>query len=44
LVEPTNSACGGPDMFTLIIASLCGWAVHTAPMPAPGLKLRYPKL
>jgi gluconolactonase len=44
LVAPTNIAFGGPDMSTLIIASLCGWAVHTAPMPVPGLKLRYPKL
>ena len=22
-------------MSTLIIASLCGWAIHTAPMPVP---------
>lgn len=44
LVAPTNIAFGGPDMTTLIIASLCGWAVNTAPMPVPGLKLRYPKL
>jgi gluconolactonase len=44
LVAPTNIAFGGADMSTLIIASLCGWAVHTAPMSVPGLKLRYPKL
>lgn len=44
LVAPTNIAFGGPDMKTLIIASLCGWAVHTAPMPVPGLRLCYPKL
>ncbi len=44
LVAPTNIAFGGADMKTLIIASLCGWSIHTAPMPAPGLKLRYPKL
>jgi len=43
-VAPTNIAFGGADMKTLIIASLCGWSIHTAPMPAPGLKLRYPKL
>jgi gluconolactonase len=44
LVAPTNIAFGGPDMSTLIIASLCGWAVHTAPMSVPGLQLRYPKI
>lgn len=44
LVAPTNIAFGGPDLSTLIIASLCGWAVHTAPMAVPGLRLRYPKL
>ena len=44
LVAPTNIAFGGPDMKTLIIASLCGWSVHTAPMDVPGVKLRYPKI
>lgn len=44
LVAPTNIAFGGPDMKTLIIASLCGWSVHTAPMKVPGLPLRYPKV
>jgi len=44
LVAPTNIAFGGPDMKTLIIASICGWAVHTASMTVPGLPLRYPKL
>jgi gluconolactonase len=44
LVAPTNIAFGGPDMKTLIIASLCGWSVHTAQMPAAGLRLRYPAL
>jgi gluconolactonase len=44
LVAPTNIAFGGADLSTLIIASLCGWAVHTAPMAVPGLALRYPKL
>jgi sugar lactone lactonase YvrE len=44
LVAPTNIAFGGADMSTLIIASLCGWSVHTAPMPVPGLPVRYPKL
>ncbi|MBL8582700.1 MAG: SMP-30/gluconolactonase/LRE family protein [Rhizobiaceae bacterium] len=44
LVAPTNIAFGGPDRKTLIIAALCGWAVHTAPVPVAGLKVRYPKL
>jgi gluconolactonase len=42
LVAPTNIAFGGPDMKTLIIASLCGLAVHVAPVAVPGLRLRYP--
>lgn len=42
LVAPTNIAFGGSDMKTLIIASLCGWSVHTAPMAVPGLPVRYP--
>lgn len=44
LVAPTNIAFGGPELRTLIIASICGWSVHTAPMPTPGLPVRYPKL
>jgi gluconolactonase len=44
LVAPTNIAFGGADMKTLIIASLCGWSVHTASMPVAGLRLRYPTL
>jgi gluconolactonase len=44
LVAPTNIAFGGPDLKTLIIASICGWAVHTAPVRVAGLPLRYPKL
>lgn len=44
LVAPTNIAFGGPDMKTLIIASLCGWSVHTAPMAVQGLPVRYPAL
>lgn len=44
LVAPTNIAFGGLDRKTLIIASLCGWSVHTAPMATPGLRLRYPRL
>ena len=44
LVAPTNVAFGGPDMRDLIVASLCGWAVHVARVETPGLKLRYPKL
>ena len=44
LLAPTNIAFGGPDLSTLIIAGLCGWSVHTAPMPVAGLPVRYPKL
>jgi gluconolactonase len=44
LVAPTNIAFGGADMKTLIIASLCGWSVNTAPMDVPGLRVRYPKI
>jgi sugar lactone lactonase YvrE len=44
LVAPTNIAFGGPGLKTLIIASLCGWSVHTAAMEVPGLPLRYPVL
>jgi len=44
LIAPTNVAFGGRDLSTLIIASLCGWSIHTAPMTVPGLPLRYPKL
>jgi hypothetical protein len=44
LVAPTNIAFGGPDRRTLVIASLCGWSIHTARMPVPGLRMRYPTL
>ena len=44
LVAPTNIAFGGQGRRTLVIASLCGWSVHTAAMPVPGLRLRYPSL
>lgn len=44
LVAPTNIAFGGADMKTLIIASLCGLAIHTAPMKVAGLKVRYPEI
>jgi len=44
LIAPTNIAFGGPDRKTLLIASLCGWSIHTALMPVPGLRLRYPSL
>jgi sugar lactone lactonase YvrE len=44
LVAPTNIAFGGSDMKTLIVASLCGWSVHTAPMAVQGLPVRYPAL
>ncbi len=44
LVAPTNIAFGGAGMKTLIIASLCGWSVHTARLAAAGLPVRYPQL
>lgn len=44
LVAPTNIAFGGPDMRDLIVASLCGWSVHTAKVAVPGLRLRYPAI
>jgi gluconolactonase len=44
LLAPTNIAFGGADMKTLIIASLCGWSVHTAPVEVPGLPVRYPRI
>ena len=44
LIAPTNIAFGGPDMKTMIIASLCGWSVHMVVMPFAGLRLRYPDL
>ena len=44
LVAPTNIAFGGPELKTLIIAAICGWAVHTAPMPCPACRCAIPKL
>jgi gluconolactonase len=44
LIAPTNIAFAGPDMKTLMIASLCGWSVHAAPMATAGVAVRYPAL
>ena len=44
LIAPTNIAFGGRDMRELIIASVCGWSVHTARVDVPGIPVRYPKL
>lgn len=44
LNAPTNIAFGGPDLKTLLIASLCGWNLVTAPMPIAGLPVKYPSL
>jgi gluconolactonase len=44
LLAPTNVAFAGPDLRTLVIANLFGRNLVTAPMPVPGLPLRYPKL
>ena len=42
LIAPTNVAFGGTDMKTLIIASLCGWFIHTSPMEIAGLPFATP--
>jgi sugar lactone lactonase YvrE len=44
LIAPTNIAFGGADLKTLLIASLCGWNITTAPMEISGLPVKYPKL
>lgn len=44
LVAPTNIAFGGADLKTLLIASVCGWAVHAAPVAVGGLPVRYPRI
>ena len=44
LIAPTNIAFGGRDMRDLIIASVCGWSVHTAKVDVPGIPVRYPQL
>jgi gluconolactonase len=44
LVAPTNIAFGGKDMKTLLIASLCGWNLVTAPMEVTGIPVKYPNL
>ena len=44
LIAPTNIAFGGADMKTLLIASLCGWNLVTAPMEIAGLPVQYPNL
>jgi gluconolactonase len=44
LVAPTNIAFGGKDMKTLLIASLGGWNLVTAPMEIAGIPVKYPNL
>jgi gluconolactonase len=44
LLAPTNIAFAGPDLETLVITSLFGRNLNTAPMDVPGLPLRYPKI
>jgi gluconolactonase len=42
--SPTNIAFGGPDLKTLIVASLARWHLTKGKMPIPGSPLKYPKL
>lgn len=44
LIAPTNIAFGGADLKTLLIASLGGWNIITAPMETAGLPVQYPTL
>ncbi len=44
LIAPTNIAFGGPDLKTLLIASLCGWNITSAPVEIAGLPVKYPKI
>ena len=38
LSSPTNIAFGGPDLSTLIVASLARWHLTKAQMPVPGIR------
>ena len=42
--SPTNIAFGGPDLSTLVVASLARWHLTKASMPIPGHPVEYPKL
>ena len=44
IVTPTNIAFCGPDLSTLVLASLGGLALTKAPMRIPGLPVKYPRL
>jgi gluconolactonase len=44
LNQPANVAFVGDGLDTIVVSSLGGWSLVTAPAPAPGLALRYPRL
>ena len=44
IVSPTNITFCGPDLSTLVLASLGGLALTKGQMEVPGLPLKYPKL
>lgn len=44
LNQPANVAFAGEDLGTILVSSLGGWSLVSAPAPSPGLTLRYPVL
>jgi sugar lactone lactonase YvrE len=44
LNQPANVAFAGEDLGRIVVSSLGGWSLVTAPAPSPGLPLRYPRL
>ena len=44
LNQPANVVYTGEDLGRLVVSSLGGWSLVTAPAPSPGLPLRYPRL
>jgi len=43
LNQPANVAFAGEDLEAIVVSSLGGWSLMTAPAPGPGLPLRYPR-
>ena len=44
LSSPTNLAFAGPDLRTLVAASLGRWHLSKAQVRVPGMPLNYPRL
>jgi gluconolactonase len=44
LNQPANVAFVGDALDHVVVSSLGGWSLMTAPSPSPGLPLRYPEL